>query len=142
MPKPEAEALCFLRLSLRFWGKLPKVPPLFLRIQLAQLPFGPLQNPQPLARKVLSRAIDIEVEHRHRGLEGPSLALRAAFGRALQRRGDPGRAGLGKDSRIEIERMAVLCDILRPTLGRGHGLTTRRCAFAARRCRSFVRTAW
>jgi len=42
-----------------------------------QVRLGPIKDPFPLQRQVLSGSIDIKVEHRHRGAERIGLAARA-----------------------------------------------------------------
>ena len=57
-----------------------------------QLRLGPIKDPFPPQRQVLSGSIYIEVEHRHRGTEGIGLAAQASFCRALKGQRDLSRA--------------------------------------------------
>src|SRR4029434_9249478 len=57
-----------------------------------------------------ARAIDIEVQHRHRGLIRCALSPLAGFRGTLQRCGDAMRIAHLEDIGFQIERVAFACD--------------------------------
>src|SRR6185437_2327522 len=69
-------------------------------------------------------AVDVESQHRKRRSIGARLAARTALGRTLERRGDLLRIGQAEDPVLQIERVALLGDALRPSFRRlpGAGL--------------------
>src|SRR6185437_14003547 len=76
---------------------------------------------QPMAlglRQGLAGAVDVEGQHRERGAVGPSLAAGAVLRGALQRSRDLLRIGQREDAALEVERIALFGDALRPALRR------------------------
>src|SRR6185437_10052011 len=76
---------------------------------------------QPMAlglRQGLAGAVDVEGQHRERGAVGPSLAAGAVLRGALQRSRDLLRIGQREDAALEVERIALFGDALRPALCR------------------------
>ena len=60
---------------------------------MAQLALGALQNILAMRTQTRATAVDIEIEHRHRGLIRRALAPAAGLGGMLQRLGDVLRTG-------------------------------------------------
>src|SRR6516165_4706021 len=79
-----------------------------------QLGFRPLQPVALGSRQLLAGAVDIEGQHRYRGTIGAGFPARAVFRRTLQRRGNFLCTGELEHPAIEIERVALLRNALRP----------------------------
>ena len=75
-------------------------------------------EPRPVfVRQVLARAVHIKDQHRHGRAEGISLAARACFCRALEGCGDPLGVFERENALLEVERVRVRGNVLRPTFG-------------------------
>lgn len=74
---------------------------LFRGLQAVALRFG----------EFAASAVDIEIEHGHRGSEWLALAAFAAVCRPLQRKGDTARRVPGEDACLQIQRIAGLRDV-------------------------------
>src|SRR5688572_7337624 len=84
----------------------PELPP--------KLVLRPLQGFFPSRRKAFTSAVDVEAEHRHGRAVGLRFSRAAAFGRSLERSGNPLRIIPGEDIRIERQRAAVPGHLGRP----------------------------
>jgi hypothetical protein len=84
-----------------------------------QFVLGALQNLFLSLREILPGAIDVKIQHRHRGLIRRALASFASLGRTFQRQCNTTRIFPFKNVRLEIERVAALCDFSRPAALRG-----------------------
>ena len=78
---------------------------------LGALEHAPARGAHPPAA-----AVDVEIQHGHRGLIRGSLSTLAAEGGALERGGHRPRARELEDIGFQIERIARLRDVLRPLL--------------------------
>lgn len=95
-------------------------------VQLPQFFLGFLENFPLPGGKLLSRAVDVEVEHGHGRAKSRALTVTAHVGGALEREGNPPRVIPGEYALIQIERIAGLGDLLRPPFGvtRGYGFSS------------------
>jgi inorganic triphosphatase YgiF len=75
--------------------------------ELAQLLLRGVQGPAPLGRESFAAAVDLEVEHGHRGLEGGRFAPVARLRRALEREGDGACAALPEYPCLQIQRITA-----------------------------------
>jgi hypothetical protein len=82
---------------------------------LAQLGFSAFENTLLSLRQIFAGAINVKVQHRHRGLIWRSFASFAPLGRTFQRQCNTMRVVPFEDVRLEIERVAALCDFSGPT---------------------------
>src|SRR5262249_48844821 len=102
--------------QLRHGGPLALARRLFARrlfVERAQLALGRLQASALGPRQLAAGAIDVEREHRHRRAVRARFAPAASLGRALQGSRD-GSWASGKNLALEIERVALARDTLRP----------------------------
>jgi hypothetical protein len=83
--------------------------------ELAQLPFGALQNAPPTFGQVLAGPIDVERQHGHRRAKRRRLAPRATLRRPLEQTGNVGWIVLGKNLALQIQRVAGARDALGPS---------------------------
>jgi len=83
---------------------------------IPQFVFGSFQNTLLFLGKGFARAIYIEVEHRHRRLIRRALAPLAGVCRAFERERDPAWISWFKNLWFEIQRVALFCNPVRPTL--------------------------
>ncbi len=77
--------------------------------KLPQPSLRPLEDRQPALRQMLAGAVDVEIEHRHGGLEGAGLAAGAGFGRTLEGTGDRRRIFESENALLQIERVTLFC---------------------------------
>src|SRR5262249_21730711 len=82
----------------------------------AQLVLGALEPAAPVLRQLLPGAVDVEDQHRHRRAERLRLAALAPLRRTAQGAGDRSRIGPGEDARVEVDRVALARDPLRPAV--------------------------
>jgi len=68
-------------------------------------------------RELVAGAVDVEVEHGHRGAIRIVAVPRGILGRFLERRGDLLGRTAGEQAGLEIERVIVGCDLCLPFLG-------------------------
>lgn len=88
-----------------------------LSIQYAQLILGFLQHLALLHRQMLTRPVDVKIEHRHCGYKRLRLAPLTAVGGVLQRQCNSMRIIPGKHAGFEIEGVAGFGDMVGPVLG-------------------------
>src|SRR5262245_27941228 len=88
----------------------------WLAVEPAELVLGSVEGALARRGEVCAGAVLVEHEHRHRRAERLGLAARAAIGGPLERARDLGGRAL-EDTGVEIERVAVLGDRLRPAAG-------------------------
>ena len=94
-------------------------PRLLVAMKLVlQLGLGALQAVALRFRQALAGTVDIKRQHRERGAIGARLATRTAFRRALERRRDLLWTCQLEDALLQIERVALPGDALRPALWR------------------------
>src|SRR5438874_4364076 len=89
----------------------------FLSVTLSQFLLRLRQDFFPPCWELLSGAVDIKGEHRHRRSIWCALAAATFFGRALERSGDAARVFPRKDSPVQLERVAMLRNRPRPSRG-------------------------
>src|SRR5579885_140241 len=66
------------------------------------------------AGKIFACAIDVEIQHRHRGAIGARFAAAATFGGALERARDRLRTSQLENVLLQVEGAAALRDLARP----------------------------
>src|SRR6185312_7229914 len=87
-----------------------------------QLLLRPIENAAPLRAEIPARPVDVEVQHRHGGAERLGLAPATRLRGALERKRNLPRTPLREDAGLQVERVALLHDTVRPPgacLGRG-----------------------
>src|SRR5262249_27153227 len=82
--------------------------------QPSQLALGALEARTSPLRKLSAGAIDIEREHRHCRAVRVGLAASAVLSRALERTRDRARILECEDTLLQVQRIAVFGDVLRP----------------------------
>ena len=75
---------------------------------VAQFVFSTFEDALLLLRQIFPGAIDVEIQHRYRGLIRRALASGAPLSRAFQRERDLARICCFEDIRLEIKRVATL----------------------------------
>ena len=95
-------------------------------IQLAKPLLRCLQPLPPVLRKFSSRTIDIETDHRHRRAKRIGLFPPTSIRGPLQRTRDAAGIRTREHSRIQIQGVAGLCYVGRPTLSSRHESARRR----------------
>jgi hypothetical protein len=81
----------------------------------AQFFFGPREDAFLFLRQRVARAVDVEVQHRHGRAERRGFTPVACLRGMFERSGNPGWIAPGKDSGIQIHRIAGFGNVLRPS---------------------------
>src|SRR5215469_6469152 len=85
---------------------------------LAQLVFGAFKRSLARFRQIVTGAVDVEVQHRHRRPEGAALAVGAGFGRTLERLRNFLRTRLPENIFLKVHGVTVLSHLRRPFAAR------------------------
>jgi hypothetical protein len=114
-PRTEAEAVSTRGVRTRWLAARPSARSMELP---AQLDFSAFERPPALGTETAPRAIDVVVEHRHRGLKRSRLAPPTHERRTRERGGNAARPALLEYSCLEIQSIAGFEDLRRPAAGR------------------------
>lgn len=107
-----------------------------------QLAFGLLESRAIGRRQISPRAIDIEIQHRHRRTKRTALAAPAAKRRAFERDRDLARTLQSKYPRFKIKRVARVGYALRPALRWRHDRVTAFRTTLSRACETHRPCGW
>src|SRR5436190_19514515 len=85
-------------------------------VEFPELVLGVLKPPTLRVRQPLAAAVDVEIQHRHRGTERGALAPPAVLGRTLERARNGPSARLLENTALEVQGIARAHDTRGPLL--------------------------